>query len=195
MIKVVQNHSSWKTNERLGHILHNIIVVDSIVSHGIDRILMKYSGLSTKRVNVSRILDHHAHYNDVIMGPITSQITSLTIVYSIIYSDADQRKHQNSASLAFVWGIHRGPVNFPHKWPVTRKMFPFDDVIMWKCWWPGGVCLVPRHLCHLCHQPIRSHVRKLLSANSNINSKWSLLTLRVNYYYHHKQQTGWISIF
>ena len=43
--------------------------------------------------------------------------------------DADQRKHQSSASLAFVWGIHRWPVNFPHKGPVTRKMFPFDDVI------------------------------------------------------------------
>ena len=42
----------------------------------------------------------------------------------------DQRKHQSSASLAFVRGIHRGPVNSPHKWPVTRKMFPFDDVIM-----------------------------------------------------------------
>ena len=71
------------------------------------------------------------HYNDVTMGAITSQITSLPIVYSIVYSDADQRKHQSSASLAFVRGIHRGPVNFPHKWPVTRKMFPFDDVIMW----------------------------------------------------------------
>ena len=58
------------------------------------------------------------------------QITSLTIVYSIDYSDADQRKHQRSASLAFVRGLHRGPVNSPHKWPVTRKMFPFDDVIM-----------------------------------------------------------------
>ena len=45
---------------------------------------------------------------------------------------ADQRKHQSSASLAFVWGIHRGPVNSPHKWPVTRKMFPFDGVIMEK---------------------------------------------------------------
>ena len=67
---------------------------------------------------------------DVIMGVIASQITSLTIVYSTVYSDADQRKHQSSASLAFVRGIHRGPVNFPHKWPVTRKMFPFDDVIM-----------------------------------------------------------------
>ena len=71
-----------------------------------------------------------AHYNDVIMGMIASQITSLTIVYSTVYSDADQRKHQSSASLAFVQGIHRGPVNSPHKWPVTRKMFPFDDVIM-----------------------------------------------------------------
>ena len=71
------------------------------------------------------------HYNEVIMGAIASQITSLTIVYSIVYSDADQRKHQSSASLAFVRGIHRGqPVNSSHKWPVTRKMFPFDDVIM-----------------------------------------------------------------
>ena len=70
------------------------------------------------------------HYGDIIMGTIASQITSLTIVYSIFYSDADQRKHQSSASLAFVRGIHRGPVNSPHKWPVTRKMFPFDDVIM-----------------------------------------------------------------
>ena len=66
------------------------------------------------------------------MGTIASQITSLTSVYSTVYSGADQSKHQSSASLAFVWGIHRGPVNSPHKWPVTRKMFPFDDVIMAK---------------------------------------------------------------
>ena len=59
-----------------------------------------------------------------------SQITSLTIVYSTVYSDADQRKHQSSAALAFVWGIHRSLVNSPHKGPVTRKRFPFDDVIM-----------------------------------------------------------------
>ena len=64
------------------------------------------------------------------MGAIASHISSLTIVYSIVCSDANQRKHQSSASLAFVKGIHRGPVNSPHKWPVTRKMFPFDDVIM-----------------------------------------------------------------
>ena len=64
------------------------------------------------------------------MDTMASQITSLTIVYLTVYSDADQRKHQSSASLAFVRGIHRWPVISPHKWPVTRKMFPFDDVIM-----------------------------------------------------------------
>ena len=64
------------------------------------------------------------------MSGMASQITSLTIVYSTVYPGADQRKHQSPASLAFVRGIHRGPMNSPHKWPVTRKLFPFDDVIM-----------------------------------------------------------------
>ena len=70
------------------------------------------------------------HYSDVIMSAMVSQITSLTIVYSTVYSGADQRKPQSSVSLAFVRGIHRSPVNSPHKEPVTRKMFPFDDVTM-----------------------------------------------------------------
>ena len=74
-----------------------------------------------------------SHYCDVIMGANASQITSLTIVYSTVYSGADQTKHQSSASLAFVQGIHRWPVNSPHKWPITPKMFPFDDVIMSTC--------------------------------------------------------------
>ena len=73
------------------------------------------------------------HYIDVIMGAMAPQITSLTTIYSTVYSGADQRKHQSSASLAFVRGIHRWLVNSPHKGPVTRKMFPFDDVIMhWR---------------------------------------------------------------
>ena len=66
------------------------------------------------------------------MGTIASQITSLTMVFSIVYSDADKRKHQSFASLALERGIHRRPVNSPHKWPVTRKMFPFGDVIMFS---------------------------------------------------------------
>ena len=97
------------------------------------------------------------HYDDVIICATASEITSLTIVYSTVYSGPVERKHQSSASLAFVRGIHRWPVNSPHKcqwrgalafsliwaWtkpppppppphkgPVTRKMFPFDDVIM-----------------------------------------------------------------
>ena len=76
------------------------------------------------------------HYIDVTMTFMASQITNLTVVYSTVYSDVDQRKHQSSASLAFLWGIHRGPVNSPHKGPVTRKMFPFDDVIMQKIYLP-----------------------------------------------------------
>ena len=64
------------------------------------------------------------------MGGMASQITSLTIVYSTVYSGADQRKHQSSASLAFVCGIRRLSVNSPHKWPVTQKMVSFDDVII-----------------------------------------------------------------
>ena len=63
------------------------------------------------------------HYTDVIMSTMASQVTSLTIVYSTVYWAADQRKHQSSASLAFVRGIHRSPVNSLHKRPVTCKMF------------------------------------------------------------------------
>ena len=64
------------------------------------------------------------------MSLVASEITSLTIVSVAVYSGTDQGKHQSSASLAFVRGIHGWQVNSPHKWPVTRKMFPFDDIIM-----------------------------------------------------------------
>ena len=70
-------------------------------------------------------------YSDVIMSAMAYQITGVLIVYSTVCSD--QRKHQSSASLAFVRGIQRSPVNSLHKGPVTRKMFPFDGVIM--CSW------------------------------------------------------------
>ena len=76
------------------------------------------------------VLSLSIHYGDAIMGAMAPRITSLTIVYSTVYSDADQIKHHSSASLAFVRRIHRWPVNSPRKGPVTRKMFPFDDVIM-----------------------------------------------------------------
>ena len=68
------------------------------------------------------------HYNDFIMRAMASQITSLRIVYRFFRHRS--KKLQSSASLAFVRGIHRWLVNSPHKGPVTRKMFPLDDVIM-----------------------------------------------------------------
>ena len=67
------------------------------------------------------LLALNMHHNDVIMSTMAYQITSLTMVYSTVYSGVDQREHQSSASLSFGWGIHRWPVNSPHKGPVTRK--------------------------------------------------------------------------
>ena len=89
--------------------------------------------LSASRPPTGAIRDKQGfiqHYNDVRMSAMASQITSLTIVYSTVYSGAHQRKHQSFASLAFVRGIHRWSVNSPHKGLVTRKMFPFHDDIM-----------------------------------------------------------------
>ena len=103
---------------------------------------------------ITRRLLAVGHCGDVIMGTISSQITSPTIVYSTDYSDADQRKHESSASLAFVRGIHRGPVNSPHKGPVTRKMFPFDNVIMISSLQAGtslAHCRRCHHVWDKCH--------------------------------------------
>ena len=80
---------------------------------------------------------YDTHYNDVIMSAMASQITSLTIVYSNVYSDADQRKHQSSASLAFT-GNSPGTGEFPAQMASTRKMFPFDDVMMDKAFGESG---------------------------------------------------------
>ena len=77
-----------------------------------------------------QLLDFKLYYTDVIMTDVASQITSLTAVYAAVYSGADQRKHQSSVSLAFVRAIQQWPVNSSHKGPVTRKMFPFEDIIM-----------------------------------------------------------------
>ena len=93
----------------------------------IENVVYKISAIFENKLSWNRY-----YYSDIIMSTMTSQITSLTIIYSTVYSCADQRKHQSSASLAFVRGLHRWPVNSPHKGPVTRKMFSFDDVIMWR---------------------------------------------------------------
>ena len=79
------------------------------------------------------------------MNVMASQITSLKIGYSTVYSGAYQRKYQSSASLAFVMGIHRWPMNSPHKGPVTRKMFPFYDAII------KGPVMTQEFPCHGVH--------------------------------------------
>ena len=68
------------------------------------------------------------HYNDVIMRAMASQITNLTIVHSTVYAGADKKPKLRVSGLCA--GIHRWPVNSPHKLPVTREMFPFDDVFV-----------------------------------------------------------------
>ena len=105
-----------------------LIVTTFCTCHGICKIMLRYD---CQEQSYSKLeVGWKNYYDDVIMIMMASQITSLTIVYWTIYSGADQRKPQSSASLAFVRGIHRQPLNSPHKWPVMWKMFPFDDVIM-----------------------------------------------------------------
>ena len=77
-------------------------------------------------------------YSDVIMSAMASQINSVPIICSIVCWGADQRKYQSSTPLAFVRGIHLSPLNYPHKGPATRKMFSFDDVIIFVPW--AGTC-------------------------------------------------------
>ena len=71
------------------------------------RILGMVASLMSLQVSLATTRETQLHYIDVIMTTMASQITSLTVVYSTVYSDVDQRKHQSSASMAFVWGIHR----------------------------------------------------------------------------------------
>ena len=118
------------------------------------------------------------------MGVMASQITSFTIIYSTIHSGTDQRKHQSSASLAFVRIIHRWPVNSLHKGPVTRNMFSFEDVIMF--------CI-----CALCNRSIDDKSalflvmdRCRIGDTSYLNqgwfiANWALLTV-ANWFKHDK---------
>ena len=89
------------------------------------------------------------HYDDVRMGAIASQITSLAIVYSAFYSGVDQRKHQSSASLAFVWGIHRDRWIPRTKGQLRGKCF---HLMTSSCWIPrnkkNGLNKKFRHECY-----------------------------------------------
>ena len=95
-------------------------------------IMMQVNGLFSSRcVNTTIIsTDVSFHYSDVIMSAMVSNHQPRDCLLNRL--DADKKnKHQSSASLAFVGGIHWWPFFSPHKGPVMQKMFPFDDVIMW----------------------------------------------------------------
>ena len=114
------------------HIIHLKLYPADITSNTAHTLMLLIA--TSPYINVHIFFKIHfmpfRHYSDVIMSAIASQITGVTIVYSTVCSGVDQRNHQSSASLDFVRGIHGWPVNSPHKGPVTRKMLPFDDVIM-----------------------------------------------------------------
>ena len=104
--------------------------------------------------------DRFCSLTDVIMSTMASQTTDVLVVCSTVCSDTDQRKEQSSASLTFVRRIHRWPVNSPHKGPVTRKMFPFDDIIMkyyGKDWWRGLIDIIVDSLMALEHIDVVSN--------------------------------------
>ena len=86
--------------------------------------LLAHRGRVT-HICLSKLSHHSLHHNG---HDSFSKHQRLYCLLNRFYGD--KKKHQSSASLAFVRGIHRGPVNSPHKWPVTRKMLPFDDVII-----------------------------------------------------------------
>ena len=128
-------------------------------------LLLTYCGVErTFMVAQPKCSTFQPHYIDVIMTTMASQITSLTVIYSTVYPGADQRKHQSSASLAFVRGIHRGPVNSPHRWPVTRKMFPFDDVIM-------------HYPTQLCHTLLSTWTSTLVFVILSVPTIWHFINL------------------
>ena len=104
---------------------------------------------------------NHKHYTDVIMGAMASQITSVSCVYSTICLVLDQRKHERSASLAFVRGIHRWPVKSHHKGPATRKRFPFDDVIIKLC------CL-----CNMFWRYMAMYAKNISSSTVVVRDTW-----------------------
>ena len=109
------------------------------------------------------------------MGIIASQITNLTIVYSIVYSDTNQRKHQSSASLAFVRGIHRGPQNSPHKWPVRRKCFH----LMTSLW--GYHHLACDKIC-LTYDMKPGHTSTEQCKTGHIHSAWPLNVIHIKHH-------------
>ena len=111
------------------------------------------------------------------MSAMASQINSLTTAYSTVSSCADQKNYQSSAPLAFVRGIHRWTVNSPHKGPVTRNMFPFDDVIMHTPKSPQLYSWSTDHYHWYIPWTLQIMGRKTAVQHQGEHQRWSLLAL------------------
>ena len=147
-----KSNSKWQWSYVILALTHRCILITNIRRSSGQLLTWRHMHLMMIWLHsISRNSMHLPHYNDVVKRAIASQITSLTIVYSTVYSGADQRKNESSASLAFVRSIHRGPMDSPHKWPVTRKMFPFDDVIMIRL--RNVLCFLGGVSLHLASSP------------------------------------------
>ena len=143
---------------------------------------------------IPRIMLCLCHYNDTVMGAMASQITGVSIVSSTVRSGTHQRKYQRPASLAFVRGIHQWPVDSPHKRPVTQKIFPFDDVIMFtrifQCYLTGTgatVCLtqIAKFMGPSRGPPgsCRPQMGPMLAPWTLLSGEWQWTMLWINYPY------------
>ena len=134
--KIAFTHFSWGMLPNVRIVSGNI----AVVVRGLFRLIRH---LKIKPEEQARFWSFKwTHYNDVIMGAMASRITCVSVVCSNVCSGAHQRKHQSSSSLAVVRGIHRWLVNSSHKGPVTRKMLPFNDIIMFECITPRNGAMV-----------------------------------------------------
>ena len=123
--------------------------------------LGKCNGINNKKNTCDYIaLLSISYYSDVIISPMASQITGVWSVCSTVCSGADQRKYQSSASLAFVRGIHRWPMDSPLKGQQREKCF----LLKTSSWWyESAICysycicgntLHTDTLCHLLNSPL-----------------------------------------
>ena len=133
----------------------------------------------SKQVRRARFL----HNNNVIMSAIASQITSVSIACSTVGSGADPKKHQNSATQAFVRGIHRSPVNSP------KKASNAENVFIWsRHHWFNMICTKMNTTCplqgHYRWEKFAKHLLELRSIDRTclISGSYSIMELHLVYF-------------
>ena len=130
------------------------------------------------------------HYNDVIMTTMASQISSLTVVYASVYWGADQRKHQSSASLVFVRGIHRGPVIPRTNGRLRGKCFHLMTS-SWIEWWqiiPYSCFSYHWHYCTICHTSLLIGVRNMYVVRYRLQISFQLFKVETTVMTFHSEK-------